>query len=121
MLPITPYGNTGETAARYKQNFCLVPSQFEIENIVWVCVFHFGDRRDILRHLNTNLEEELEYTEIMIMKNSKNYQVWHHRRVMVELIGNGENELEMTEHILELDAKNYHAWQHRQWAIKTYK
>lgn len=78
-------------------------------------------RRDILRALDTNLQNELNYTEEIISRNPKSYQVWHHRRVIVEWLNEGAKELELTEHILGMDAKNYHAWQHRQWAIKTFK
>lgn len=39
-------------------------------------------RRDILKALNTDFEEELAYTEMI--DNPKNYQVWYHRRVIVE-------------------------------------
>lgn len=78
-------------------------------------------RRDILKALNKNLTDELQYVEEMIYSNPKNYQVWHHRRVIVERFQHGEGELEVTEAVLKLDAKNYHAWQHRQWAIKTFK
>lgn len=56
----------------------------------------------------------------MIEENPKNYQVWHHRRVIVEWLNDPSKELELTQNILAMDAKNYHAWQHRQWAIKTY-
>lgn len=78
-------------------------------------------RREILKALNKNLTDELQYVEEMIYCNPKNYQVWHHRRVIVERFQHGEGELEVTEAVLKLDAKNYHAWQHRQWAIKTFK
>ncbi|KAL9702902.1 hypothetical protein quinque_006420 [Culex quinquefasciatus] len=57
-------------------------------------------RRDILKALNCNLYDELDYIETVIEDNPKNYQ--------------------LTENILNMDAKNYHAWQHRQWAIKSY-
>lgn len=77
-------------------------------------------RRDILKALNCNLYDELEYIETVIEDNPKNYQVWHHRRVIVEWLNDPSRELELTENILNMDAKNYHAWQHRQWAIKTY-
>lgn len=78
-------------------------------------------RRDILKALNTDLEEELTYTEEIMIDNPKNYQVWHHRRVIVEWLNDPSHELEITEEILGMDAKNYHAWQHRQWAIKEFK
>lgn len=63
----------------------------------------------------------MDYIEEVIEDNPKNYQVWHHRRVIVEWLNDPSRELELTENILALDSKNYHAWQHRQWAIKTYK
>lgn len=56
-----------------------------------------------------------------LQDNPKNYQVWHHRRVIVEWLNDPSFELELTEAILDIDAKNYHAWQHRQWAMLTYK
>jgi protein farnesyltransferase/geranylgeranyltransferase type-1 subunit alpha len=59
--------------------------------------------------------------EDFIEENPKNYQEWHHRRVIVEWLNNATQELVLTMNILNLDAKNYHAWQHRQWAIKEYK
>lgn len=57
----------------------------------------------------------------MIKCNSKNYQVWHHRKVIVEWLQDPSEELAFTETILCKDAKNYHAWQHRQWCIQTFK
>uniref|UniRef100_A0A0K8TP67 Protein farnesyltransferase/geranylgeranyltransferase type-1 subunit alpha n=1 Tax=Tabanus bromius TaxID=304241 RepID=A0A0K8TP67_TABBR len=77
-------------------------------------------RRDILKALNSDLSEELDYVERVIKDNPKNYQVWHHRRVIVEWMDDPSRELELTEAVLQMDAKNYHAWQHRQWAIKAY-
>ncbi|TMW46935.1 hypothetical protein DOY81_007991 [Sarcophaga bullata] len=77
-------------------------------------------RRDILRALGSDLNEELNYIEEVITENAKNYQVWHHRRVVVEMMNDASKELDITEMALRTDAKNYHAWQHRQWAIKTF-
>lgn len=74
-----------------------------------------------MRALDTDLGQELDYTEEIISRNPKSYQVWHHRRVIVEWLNDGSKELDLTERILDMDAKNYHAWQHRQWAIKTFK
>lgn len=57
----------------------------------------------------------------MILENPKNYQVWHHRRVIAEMISDGSKELDLTEKALANDSKNYHAWQHRQWALRKFK
>lgn len=80
-------------------------------------------RRDILRELKADLQDELDYLEEVIGQNAKNYQVWHHRRVIVEMMNCPKWELELTQNALDNDgnAKNYHAWQHRQWAIRTFK
>lgn len=93
--------------------------QREILNLSSSCLFR--QRRDILREINADLREEIAYCEEIIVDNPKNYQVWHHRRVIVEWLNDGTYELDLTEAILGMDAKNYHAWQHRQWAIKTFK
>lgn len=36
-------------------------------------------RRHLLRQLNKDLTEELDFCEESIQDNLKNYQVWHHR------------------------------------------
>ncbi|XP_060526486.1 protein farnesyltransferase/geranylgeranyltransferase type-1 subunit alpha [Cylas formicarius] len=77
-------------------------------------------RREILKGLNKDLEQELDYIQRMIVKQQKNYQVWHHRRVIVEWLQDPSKEKYLTSVALGLDAKNYHAWQHRQWVIKTF-
>ena len=53
-------------------------------------------------------------------RSPKNYQVWQHRKVIVEWLGDGSGEPTFTTVHLCDDAKNYHAWSHRQWAVKTY-
>ncbi|GLG97603.1 Protein farnesyltransferase/ geranylgeranyltransferase type-1 subunit alpha [Gryllus bimaculatus] len=78
-------------------------------------------RREILKHLEKDLQEELTYVRGVIERNAKNYQVWHHRRVIVEWLQDPSHELELTEAILSRDDKNYHAWEHRQWVIRTFK
>ncbi|CAG9815491.1 unnamed protein product [Phaedon cochleariae] len=78
-------------------------------------------RRDILKGLDKDLNEELDYIETVILKQTKNYQVWHHRKVIVEWLKDPSKEKYLTEAVLTKDAKNYHAWQHRQWVIKTFK
>lgn len=77
--------------------------------------------RNVLFALNKNLEDELEYIKQIGIEYPKNYQIWHHRRVIVEKLQDGSKELEFTAALLDQDSKNYHAWQHRQWAIKTFK
>lgn len=54
----------------------------------------------------------------MIEDHPKNYQVWHHRRLLVERRGQSADELRLTEIVLAQDPKNFHAWQYRRWAVR---
>ncbi|XP_059433895.1 protein farnesyltransferase/geranylgeranyltransferase type-1 subunit alpha-like [Corylus avellana] len=82
-------------------------------------VWHF--RRLILEALDGDLHDELGFTENIAKSNSKNYQIWHHRRWVAVKLGTDatSKELEFTKKILTLDAKNYHAWSHRQWVVQA--
>lgn len=82
-------------------------------------VWHY--RREILRNLKLNPEDELKFTESVILDQPKNYQVWHHRRCIIEISGDASQELDLTAFTLDSDAKNYHAWDHRQWVLTQYK
>lgn len=77
-------------------------------------------RRRILKKLTHHLPAELNFVERVIANEPKNYQVWHHRKTIVEWIGDGSQEKHLTASILSIDSKNYHAWQHRQWALKEF-
>ena len=77
-------------------------------------------RREVLKHLDKDLNEELQYSREIIEDNAKNYQVWHHRKVIVQWLNDPSKEKRLTEIMLQQDAKNYHVWQHRQWIVKEF-
>lgn len=66
-----------------------------------------------MRALKSDLNAEIQYMDSFADENPKNYQIWQHRRVIVEMIGDGTREKVFCEKIFEEDAKNYHAWAHR--------
>ncbi|KAH9094273.1 hypothetical protein Ae201684P_016883 [Aphanomyces euteiches] len=49
-----------------------------------------------------------------------NYQIWHHRREIVDQLNDSSHELEMIAEALDADNKNYHAWSYRQWVVQRF-
>jgi len=78
-------------------------------------------RRQLLFHLGSDLNEELAFVGRMIREHPKNYQVWEHRRLIVERSGFNSNELSFLAEQIQADSKNYHSWQYRQWLLKTFE
>ncbi|KAK4375712.1 hypothetical protein RND71_006389 [Anisodus tanguticus] len=78
-------------------------------------------RRVVLEAVGVDLHEELKFVDCIAGENTKNYQIWHHRRWLAEKLGAVAvtNELEFTKKIFSQDAKNYHAWSHRQWVLQA--
>lgn len=70
-------------------------------------------RQQVLFELNSDLQKELDYIDEIASAQAKNYQVWHHRQVIVDKLNNGEREIPFIDEILEEDSKNYHAWSYR--------
>jgi protein farnesyltransferase/geranylgeranyltransferase type-1 subunit alpha len=65
------------------------------------------------------LGAELDWLAALVAQKGawKNYQVWHHRRLVAERLRDGARELAFSRLAIEEDEKNYHAWAHRQWAL----
>ena len=86
--------------------------------------------RSCLEKLNCNLYDELKYCDQMGKDHPKNYQLWNHRRKLVEILYKNKkqddtininklvlNELKSIEDALQRDTKNYHVWSYRQWLV----
>ncbi|KAF7721305.1 hypothetical protein EC973_004947 [Apophysomyces ossiformis] len=80
----------------------------------------WGYRQDILFSLNADLHKELDFIDSIASEQAKNYQVWHHRQVVVDKLGEYERELPFINRILEEDSKNYQAWSYRQWVVTRF-
>lgn len=72
------------------------------------------------------IDTDLEFADKLGGTNPKNYQLWYHRRALLEIRFKGDEriqvaqkELGYVDKILGDDNKNYHAWSHRQWIIRT--
>jgi protein farnesyltransferase/geranylgeranyltransferase type-1 subunit alpha len=79
--------------------------------------WHF--RRLVLDELKADLHAELEFVSELGLNSPKNYQIWYHRRAIVERLQDFSAELEYTSTQLDEDSKNYHAWAHRQWVVEV--
>lgn len=60
--------------------------------------------------------EELKFTFRVGLGAEKNYQVWHHRRLIAAIASTPAVEADYAAAFHAADPKNYHAWAHRQWA-----
>lgn len=74
-------------------------------------------RYETLLELSADLTTELKLMDELGVKFLKNYQVWHHRRLLVTLTKSPRAELEFIQKGLEVDEKNYHTWSYRQWLL----
>jgi protein farnesyltransferase/geranylgeranyltransferase type-1 subunit alpha len=50
-------------------------------------------RRQCLDELKSDLYEELKFSEERAYETSKNYQIWYHRRAIVERLGDPKAEI----------------------------
>jgi protein farnesyltransferase/geranylgeranyltransferase type-1 subunit alpha len=77
-------------------------------------------RAQCLFALNSDLKEELEWLNDAALAHQKNYQIWHHRNLIVDKLNSCEGETAFVERMFEKDAKNYHVWSYRQWLVKRF-
>ncbi|KAI0490877.1 putative geranylgeranyltransferase type I alpha subunit [Xylaria cf. heliscus] len=87
-------------------------------------------RFDIVRALGIPIPEELEWLNDVSLEHLKNYQIWHHRQLLMDLYyptlqpdEGAITALARDEHsfltdILEKDTKNYHVWSYRQYLVR---
>lgn len=71
--------------------------------------------------------EELAYTTQIALIYEKNYQIWHHRQLIVDHLSLASrtnpdgislyNERTVTQSMFDKDSKNYHVWTYRQWLV----
>ncbi|KAG1748314.1 uncharacterized protein EDB91DRAFT_1079298 [Suillus paluster] len=74
-------------------------------------------RYKTLMALKSPLDDELQLMDELAIKHLKTYQVWHHRRLLVQQTCSPGPELEFIANSLQADTKNYHTWSYRQWIL----
>jgi len=80
-------------------------------------------RRKLIDALKCPLSEEFDWLNSIGLDMEKNYQIWHHRRCVAEIIGKEmdlEGEMTFLAEIFASDAKNYHAWTYRIWLVERF-
>lgn len=87
-------------------------------------------RASTLFALNSSIPAELEWINNIALENQKNYQIWHHRQLLINTlyptIQNdkvalkrlADSEVDFMMQMFHEDAKNYHVWSYRQYFVR---
>lgn len=87
-------------------------------------------RASALFALKLPIEEEIEWMNNVALDNQKNYQIWHHRQLLIDYIyptvsdnpaklqALADSELEFMTQMFDEDCKNYHVWSYRQYLVR---
>lgn len=80
--------------------------------------------------LNTPINEELDFVNEIALDNEKNYQIWHHRQILIDHIYPtiasdpvaiaklAKSEQTFMTQMFNSDSKNYHVWAYRQYLVR---
>jgi len=87
-------------------------------------------RASTLFAITASVTEELEWMNNVALQNQKNYQIWHHRQLLIDHIYPtissspfklqelAESETEFMTQMFDEDAKNYHVWSYRKYLVQ---
>ena len=67
-----------------------------------------------------NLNNELLWLDSIMVLNQKNYQIRHHRKVIIDKLNDCSHEKNIMEKVFKSDSKNFHAWTYRIWMIRRF-
>ncbi|AET38872.1 bifunctional protein farnesyltransferase/protein geranylgeranyltransferase Ecym_3385 [Eremothecium cymbalariae DBVPG len=69
------------------------------------------------------LNEELDWLDEFTLNNTKNYQIWSYRQVLLKLhpVPQFAREQPVMQVVLADDTKNYHVWSYRRWVVLFFK
>lgn len=87
-------------------------------------------RASTLFALHSDLNAELDWVSGVALDNEKNYQIWHHRQLLIDNIwpdiANDPGKVRDLAHaevgfmtqMFDADSKNYHVWSYRQYLVR---
>ncbi|CCX14245.1 hypothetical protein FPQ18DRAFT_405424 [Pyronema domesticum] len=77
-------------------------------------------RANIVFALGKDLRKEVEWLNEKALRHEKNYQIWHHRQLIIDKLDDSTGEADFIAKMFQKDAKNYHVWSYRQWLVKRF-
>ncbi|KRW99542.1 hypothetical protein PPERSA_02400 [Pseudocohnilembus persalinus] len=79
-------------------------------------------RKQCLEKLTDKLsyENEKEFIDELIEQNEKVFQIWDHRKYVIEKLNDCSGEIDFLEDVFYQDNKNYHAWSYRIWLCEQF-
>ena len=78
-------------------------------------------RRECINQLpEIKKEEEFKWLDDIIIINQKNYQIWHHRKLLIDKFEDVSHEKNVMDQVFKYEPKNFHAWSHRIWMIRRF-
>jgi protein farnesyltransferase/geranylgeranyltransferase type-1 subunit alpha len=81
-------------------------------------------RAKIIFELNKNLQDEIAWLNKVSLANLKNYQIWHHRQIIMSrrtvFPSLPSKERDFLMEIFAIDSKNYHVWIYRYWLVRHF-
>lgn len=87
-------------------------------------------RASTLFALSSSIPDELEWVNAIALVHQKNYQIWHHRQILIENLFTtissdpsaiqslATSETEFMTKMFDEDSKNYHVWSYRQYLVR---
>jgi protein farnesyltransferase/geranylgeranyltransferase type-1 subunit alpha len=87
-------------------------------------------RASTLFALSSNIDQELHWVNEVALENQKNYQIWHHRQILIDnlyptissdpaaLDALAKSEIVFMTQMFDEDSKNYHVWSYRQYLVR---
>jgi protein farnesyltransferase/geranylgeranyltransferase type-1 subunit alpha len=74
----------------------------------------------VIFELSYDLRDEIRFLNEQAMWHEKNYQIWHHRQLVIDRLGVPTGETEFIGKMFDKDSKNYHVWSYRQWLVRRF-